>query len=311
VAVAPATSAVKRKPIRLPVEPVLARTLIGGLGSGTGNERGQPIAIALFRSAARGAPAIALLLARLMRMIGLGLAAGILLFARIGLRLAGVMLGLGLGLGFATEGRISLILFGILECVVARLRFRTEVRLALPELFLSRGDQPEIVFRMLIVVLGADRIAGCLGIAGELDVFFRNVRGRSTNLHIRTVRLVYPRQRILALAVAPAHPFVLTVSHGLSLIDSLLRRWPAFPRFPGTHAEPRGRSAAAGRRKSVARTRAELNCDHDYRSNLFPAAKSRCCHPLPCAQPPTPCAKPVMQHPLSQGGEAYPSGLPA
>src|SRR5262249_21659143 len=141
VAVAPATSAVKRKPIRLPVEPVLARTLIGGLGSGTGNERGQPIAIALFRSAARGAPALALLLARLMRMIGLGLAAGILLFARIGLRLAGVMLGLGLGLGlgFATEGRISLILFGILECVVARLRFRTEVRLALPELFLSRG----------------------------------------------------------------------------------------------------------------------------------------------------------------------------
>src|SRR5215475_6760540 len=73
------------------------------------------------------------------------------------------------------------------------------------------------MFGMLKVVLGGDRVARGVGIARELHVFFRHVRCRAADFHIRPVRLVDPRQGILALAaivVASPHAFVLTVSHG-------------------------------------------------------------------------------------------------
>ena len=57
------------------------------------------------------------------------------------------------------------------------------------------------MFGMLIVIFGRHRIAGALRVARELDVFFRDMRGGAANLHVGSVRLVDPRQRILALAV--------------------------------------------------------------------------------------------------------------
>ena len=45
----------------------------------------------------------------------------------------------------------------------------------LAELFLCRCDQAEIVFCVLIVILGRDRVAGTLRVARKLDVFFCNV----------------------------------------------------------------------------------------------------------------------------------------
>jgi len=114
--------------------------------------------------------------------------------------------------------------------VAAAFRARLEVRILLAELLLCRRDQTEIMFGMLKIVLGRDRIAGGLGIACELEIFLRHVIGRSANLHIRAVRLVNPRQGILIapvvllMIIAPAHPLVvmmlLTVSHGLLFNDS-------------------------------------------------------------------------------------------
>src|SRR5262249_13916124 len=66
------------------------------------------------------------------------------------------------------------------------------------------------------------RIAGRLRIARELDVFFRDMRRRSTNLDVRAIRLVDPRQWIVALAVTPPHALVLTVSHGFFVRQPLL-----------------------------------------------------------------------------------------
>ena len=74
-----------------------------------------------------------------------------------------------------------------------------ELRLALPELLLRGGDQAEIVLGVLIVVFGGDRIAGGLRVARELDVFLGDVDGGAADLHVRAVRFVDPRQRIVAL----------------------------------------------------------------------------------------------------------------
>jgi len=250
--VTPAAPAMQREAVRLSVEPILAMARIRGLGSTAGNEGWKAFAVALLRPPAGRPPAIGLLLARLMLMIRLGLAAGKMLLARVGLLLARRVM---LSLRFTAERRIPpLLLLGIVESLFARLPFRTEERLGLPELLLSRGDQAEIVLRMLIIILGGDGIARCLGIASELDVFFGDMGSRSADFHVRTVRFVDPGQRILAFAVAPAHAFVLTVSHGSSFFDSLLWRSPAYPRFPGTHAKSTRLLAAAGRRKSVLRT---------------------------------------------------------
>jgi len=58
------------------------------------------------------------------------------------------------------------------------------------------------------------RIARTLRIARELDVFFRDMRGGAADLHVGSVRLIDPRQRILAFAMTAAAPHaLLTVSH--------------------------------------------------------------------------------------------------
>src|SRR5215510_13618338 len=90
------------------------------------------------------------------------------------------------------------------------------VGILLAELLLRSGDQTEIMFGMLVVVLGGYRVARSLRVACELDVFFRDVRGGAADFDIRAVRFVNPRQRILAFAVVAASPHaLLTVSHGM------------------------------------------------------------------------------------------------
>jgi hypothetical protein len=101
----------------------------------------------------------------------------------------------------------------------------------LPELFLRRRDQAEVMLGVLVVILSGNRVAGALRVTRELDIFLRDVGGRAANFHIGAIGLVNPCQRILALAamMAAAAPHaLLTVSHGVSvrqpLIDCGLRR---------------------------------------------------------------------------------------
>jgi hypothetical protein len=78
---------------------------------------------------------------------------------------------------------------------------------------------------VLKVIFRRDRIAGRLRVARKLEIFFRNVRWRTANLQIGSVRFEHPRHRILTLAVViviivivvvtSAHALVLTVSHDL------------------------------------------------------------------------------------------------
>ncbi len=121
----------------------------------------------------------------------------------------------------AGEG-LAVVAFVLVGVVAARLRAGVLLRLLivigvlLAELFLRGGDQAEIMFGVLVVILGGHRIAGTLRVARELDVFFSNVVGGAADLHVGPVRFIDPRQRILALAVTAASPHAfLTVSHGL------------------------------------------------------------------------------------------------
>ncbi len=96
-----------------------------------------------------------------------------------------------------------------------------EIGLALAKLFLRGGDQAEIMFGVLIIILGGDRISGALRVAGELEIFFGDVGRRSPNFYVLSIGLVHSRQRILVMmattlvTITTAHAFVLTVSHGL------------------------------------------------------------------------------------------------
>ena len=124
---------------------------------------------------------------------------------------------------------------------LALLRLRIVIRVLLAELFLRRGDQAEIMLGVLIVIFGRHRIAGALRVARELDVFLRDMRGGAADLHVGSVRLVDPRQRILALAVvivvvASPHA-LLTVSHrfACSLTFRFMRRTPPLLDQPQLH----------------------------------------------------------------------------
>jgi hypothetical protein len=87
------------------------------------------------------------------------------------------------------------------------------------------------MFGMLKVILGGDRVAGCLRIARKLHVLFRDMSGVAADLHFRSVGLVDASHRVMTLAVpvvvvnviviivTSTHPLVLTVSHDLSVYD--------------------------------------------------------------------------------------------
>ncbi len=55
------------------------------------------------------------------------------------------------------------------------------------------GNQPEIMFCVLQIVLGGDRISACVSISCELEVFFRDVMRIAAYFDIRPVQFIGSR----------------------------------------------------------------------------------------------------------------------
>jgi hypothetical protein len=122
------------------------------------------------------------------------------------------------------------------------------MRVLLRELRLCRHDHAVVMLGVLEISFRGDRVTGGLGVARELGVFLGDVVGGSPDLHVGAVRFIHPRHRIVAAAIASAHPLivVLPVSH---FIQSLFLRGTAAlltnTRFP--HPEAEHRSLLGGR----------------------------------------------------------------
>jgi hypothetical protein len=61
------------------------------------------------------------------------------------------------------------------------------VGVLLPELLLRGGDQTEIMFGVLVVILGCHRVAGPLRVSRKLNIFFCNMGSGAADLHVGTV----------------------------------------------------------------------------------------------------------------------------
>ena len=141
--------------------------------------------------------AFAMVFARLLVAVGLAVAA---LLARIVVANEGLRL-------LRDEARLLAEMREALALVVAvfrrRLHFGVDarLRLVLPELLLRGCDQAEIMFGVLVVVLGRDRIAGRARVTRQLNVFFGDVRGGAADLDIGPVRFEHPGHRVLTAPV--------------------------------------------------------------------------------------------------------------
>jgi len=216
----PPSSPVQRKAILrsvitvraiLPMRPVVAvlRLLLRLSASDEGR---QAVDVGLvFRTRMLLRPRLKLLL-MLLRLIVLLV---VVLLARIvwlrlawGERLAADMGLLAIALVVAVIG--SAHLAGLLLLIIG---------LTLPELLLRCSDDTEIVLGVLIVIFRCNRIPGALRVTGKLKILFGDMGRRTANFYVRPARFVHSRQWILMMvstfAVATAHAFVLTVSHGL------------------------------------------------------------------------------------------------
>ena len=85
------------------------------------------------------------------------------------------------------------------------------------------------MFGMLVVVLSGNGVAGRARVAGKLQIFLGDVRGRAADLDVGSVRFEHTGHRVLTapvvivvVIVPVAHPLiVLTVSHVLPLFQPL------------------------------------------------------------------------------------------
>jgi len=224
------TATMQRETIRLAAT-ILVTVLAlrrGRLRCAASDEGGQagPLVAGL---ALLGARLLGLLFALFARLIIVALHEGLRILRQIRLRLARAE-GLPEGLAVLVTVLELLVRAGLELLIVATLRTRLEIRVLLTELLLRGCDQAEIMFGVLEIIFSRDRISGRLGIACKLEIFVGDVIGRSANLHIRAIRLINARERILIapvvlLITAPAHTLVvvmmlLTVSHGLLFNDS-------------------------------------------------------------------------------------------
>jgi len=191
----PATpTAVQREAIRLAVETVLlAVALVGGLRlrlSAAGYERWQAGIAPAFGARLRHMrlrPAAAIRLRLLSRRIR-----RLLALIRLGLtRLIGLRLAAAAAVGRVSHrmpGRV--VVAPVVTVVAAALVARsvlTEVRIVLPELFLRRGDQAEIMLGVLKVIFRCHRVARSLGVACQLHVFVGDVVRGPADFHVGTV----------------------------------------------------------------------------------------------------------------------------
>jgi|SRR5580704_7360885 hypothetical protein len=86
-------------------------------------------------------------------------------------------------------------------------------RLGLELRGLRGGDQSEIVFGVLEIVLRGDRVAGCVSVARQLKVSFRYMLRRAANSDVRAVRVIRTSQGVgfaTAICLAAANSVILT-----------------------------------------------------------------------------------------------------
>ena len=99
---------------------------------------------------------------------------------------------------------------------VFRIGFSRSLHTAIlaPDLHRLRGgDQSEIVFGVLKIVLGCDRVVACVCVARQLKVFFRHMLRRAPNSDVRAVRIVRSIQWVgltTAICLAAANSVILT-----------------------------------------------------------------------------------------------------
>jgi len=87
------------------------------------------------------------------------------------------------------EVLVAIIIERFVAGVVVRAR---KVRIVLAKLFLRRGDQPEIMLGMLVIVFRRYRITGRVRVTGELNVFLSDMRRSAANFDVRTIRFEDP-----------------------------------------------------------------------------------------------------------------------
>ena len=78
------------------------------------------------------------------------------------------------------------------------------------------GNETEVMFGVLQIILGCDRISARMSVSCKLEIFFRNVMRIAAYFDVWPVRFIGSRQRIGASPIVrgpAAHPFVLTWSH--------------------------------------------------------------------------------------------------
>jgi len=80
----------------------------------------------------------------------------------------------------------------------------------------SRGNETKVMFGVLQIVFGCDRIPACMSVSCKLEVFFRDVMRIAAYFDVWPVRFIGSRQRIGPSPIVrrpAAHPLVLTWSH--------------------------------------------------------------------------------------------------
>jgi hypothetical protein len=203
------------------------------LRSAAAGDEGRQFGIALFFVALPVTLEIRLRLRLILRLLLRLLLRTVRLLVRRGLKRLTVRLVL--------SGLVTVVVIVVAAFHVGTLkRLLLLVRILLRELDLRRHDHAEIMFGVLQISFGRDRIAGRLRVARKLRVFFGDVMRGAADFHVRAVRFIYPRHWVVTAPVPPAHAVfivvvVLSVSH---LIQSLSLRGAAalltndcFPRF--------------------------------------------------------------------------------
>lgn len=169
----------------LPLRPVVAVLRLLMLRLRSGDERWQAVDIALiFRT-------------RMLRPLKL-----LLMLLRLIVLLIGMLLTRIVWLRLARSERLTadmgLLIIAVVVTVIGRAHLAGRllllvIGLTLPELFLSRRDDAEIVLGMLIIVFRCNRVPGALRVTGQLKVLFGDMGRRTANFYVRPVGLVHSR----------------------------------------------------------------------------------------------------------------------
>jgi len=169
----------------LPLRPVIAVLRLLMLRLSAGDERWQPVNVALVFRTRMLRPRLKLLL-MLLRLIVLLI---VMLLARI------VRLRLARGERLAAD--MGLLTITLVVAFIGRThlagRLLLVIGLTLPELFLRRSYDAEIVLGVLIIIFRCNRVPGALRVTGKLKILFGDMGRRTANFYVRPVGLVHSR----------------------------------------------------------------------------------------------------------------------